>query len=617
LRLFFIIYFILSIVHATGPVASYCDYESGYTTDPSQPNYYHYTTGNDQEKCNSRMLRSLEVLNANYAPAAIQFVLHSDYPIMLHATDPGFDGFFERATGGTALSPNANDLKEHYNIPNALNIYIVDFVNTRDGTSGISTYPKDVGTTNIPGAFFKHGFLPGDVDGHASAEYDRTLMHEIGHYLGLLHISGIWYLKKGNRQRDLVNGDEDDCNEHGDTICDTPAEPGESGDAWYTNSSNRECIFHGYNGEYSPSDGMLKIGGYNSNGGLVYGWNGLNGDDYEIHNYNYCEEWEIEDSYGLIDHCYTYTNYDNMGDFFGTKNLPADCFSQNQSEYAAECHIDNYTHLPIGHNFMRAGTSPYNGCGLSPINDNNYYDETKSGFTEEQYLNIRYFAEHCYTGCWDPGACNFDTTSTHLLRNGGSSCEYSWETDKDCENDCLYTSNQISRSKRLDSITQSYQNLLSEDNLDCATDELYGDFTDEEWDNLIKIRKKVKQMMNNNINRTILDTIYIPVVFHNLYKLETLSANATLNPINFEINRIYPNPFNPTTTIRYGLNHNANIQVLIYDIQGRVITTLIDGFQTAGYHSIIWDASKFSSGIYFLNMSAGEFAETKKLVLIK
>ena len=181
----------------------------------------------------------------------------------------------------------------------------------------------------------------------------------------------------------------------------------------------------------------------------------------------------------------------------------------------------------------------------------------------------------------------------------------------------MYTSNQISRSKRLDSITQSYQNLLSEDNLDCATDELYGDFTDEEWDNLIKIRKKVKQMMNNNINRTILDTIYIPVVFHNLYKLETLSANATLNPISFEINRIYPNPFNPTTTIRYGLNHNANIQVLIYDIQGRVITTLIDGFQSAGYHSIIWDASKFSSGIYFLNMSSGKISKTKQLVLMK
>ena len=132
--------------------------------------------------------------------------------------------------------------------------------NKRDFTSGISTYPKDIGS-NLPGAFFKHGFLPGDVDGNASAEYDRTLMHEIGHYLGLLHINGVWYLKKGNRQRDLAIG-TDDCNEHGDTICDTPAEPGMSNGAWYTNSSDRECIYHGYGGSYDASDSTLQIGGH-------------------------------------------------------------------------------------------------------------------------------------------------------------------------------------------------------------------------------------------------------------------------------------------------------------------------------------------------------------------
>ena len=184
-------------------------------------------------------------------------------------------------------------------------------------------------------------------------------------------------------------------------------------------------------------------------------------------------------------------------------------------------------------------------------------------------------------------------------------------------NDCLQSSDQVSRSEGLDSITLSYLNSLSENDLDCATDELYGNFTDEVWDNLIKIRKKVKQMMNNNINRTILDTIYIPIVFHNLYKIETLSSNTTLNPINFEINQIYPNPFNPLTTIRYGLTQNSDIQISIYDITGKLITTLINEFQTSGYHSITWDASNFSSGIYFLKMSVENFTATRKLVLIK
>ena len=56
---------------------------------------------------------------------------------------------------------------------------------------------------------------------------------------------------------------------------------------------------------------------------------------------------------------------------------------------------------------------------------------------------------------------------------------------------------------------------------------------------------------------------------------------------------------------------------LIFDIAGRLITTLINEFRITGYHSIKWDASNFSSGIYFLNMSSGKISETKKLVLIK
>jgi hypothetical protein len=65
------------------------------------------------------------------------------------------------------------------------------------------------------------------------------------------------------------------------------------------------------------------------------------------------------------------------------------------------------------------------------------------------------------------------------------------------------------------------------------------------------------------------------------------------------------------------MNQNENIQASIYDINGRLITTLISEFQIIGNHYITWDASSYSSGIYFLNMSSGETFETKKLVLIK
>ena len=175
----------------------------------------------------------------------------------------------------------------------------------------------------------------------------------------------------------------------------------------------------------------------------------------------------------------------------------------------------------------------------------------------------------------------------------------------------------MSRSEGSDSITLSNLNSLSDNDLNCATDKLYGDFTGEVWDNLIKIRKKVKQMMNNDINRTTLDIIYIPIVFHNLYKIDPLSLDPILSPRTFKINQIYPNPFNPITTIRYSLSYNTDVQISIYDITGRLITTLFNEFQIAGYHSITWDASNFSSSIYLLSISSGKFTETQKLVLIK
>ena len=303
------------------PVASYCDYAGGFGIDS-----FEYETDNDQAICNQRMFRSLKVLNGNYAPSGIQFSLHPDYPNMLHATVPGFDGFYERATNGTETSPDANALKEHYNIPNTLNIYIVDLIMNSDGKSGISSYPWSAGV--LGGLFIKHGHLPGDVDAQSQADYKRTLMHEIGHYFGLLHINGTWYVSTDTlNKREFVSAN--DCNFNGDTICDTPAEPGMSNGAWYTNSNNRECIYHGYGGDYNSDDSTLQIGGYNNYFLFAEGnpeWEGY------YPRYNYCDAWGIEDSYGL-DHCKLFTNYDNVGDFFGTRDVnPDECNNDEQSE---------------------------------------------------------------------------------------------------------------------------------------------------------------------------------------------------------------------------------------------------------------------------------------------
>ena len=68
----------------------------------------------------------------------------------------------------------------------------------------------------------------------------------------------------------------------------------------------------------------------------------------------------------------------------------------------------NFSNLPKGNNFMRAESFIYDNCGLSPINDNIYYDGDIHGFTLEQYANIRYSAETDYSGCIDPNEVNYN-----------------------------------------------------------------------------------------------------------------------------------------------------------------------------------------------------------------
>jgi len=96
-----------------------------------------------------------------------------------------------------------------------------------------------------------------------------------------------------------------------------------------------------------------------------------------------------------------------------------------------------------------------------------------------------------------------------------------------------------------------------------------------------------------------------------------LSLYSGSIPDEFSIHNIYPNPFNPVTNIMYGLPENVNVKILIYDIYGNLVQTLINSNQTTGYHSLEWNASNHSSGLYFVRIIAGEFTNTQKLMLVK
>lgn len=89
-------------------------------------------------------------------------------------------------------------------------------------------------------------------------------------------------------------------------------------------------------------------------------------------------------------------------------------------------------------------------------------------------------------------------------------------------------------------------------------------------------------------------------------------------PEKYSLFDVYPNPFNPETTVRYDLTTSANVSISIYDLQGKKITTLLEGPENAGSHSVRWDASGLPSGIYFCNLTIDSKQRlTRKMLLVK
>jgi len=103
-----------------------------------------------------------------------------------------------------------------------------------------------------------------------------------------------------------------------------------------------------------------------------------------------------------------------------------------------------------------------------------------------------------------------------------------------------------------------------------------------------------------------------------------LASNDEINqlPHAFNLYNNYPNPFNPVTTLRYDLPEDALVNITIYDIMGRIVRTLINSQQNAGFKSIQWNAtndagSPLSAGLYLYKIQADNFVQTRKMVLLK
>ncbi len=88
-------------------------------------------------------------------------------------------------------------------------------------------------------------------------------------------------------------------------------------------------------------------------------------------------------------------------------------------------------------------------------------------------------------------------------------------------------------------------------------------------------------------------------------------------PNYFALGQNYPNPFNPSTKIQYAIPRSANVSLIVYDILGRQVATLVNEFKNAGIYTLDFNASSLASGVYFYKIQAGTFSDTKKMLLVK
>ena len=121
----------------------------------------------------------------------------------------------------------------------------------------------------------------------------------------------------------------------------------------------------------------------------------------------------------------------------------------------------------------------------------------------------------------------------------------------------------------------------------------------------------------NSANQTYIQLPLIGYIPNNVF------SNTTVIPDNYFLGQNYPNPFNPTTRIKFGIpksesgSQKSEVKLIIYNILGKEVATLVNENLSAGEHEVIWNAANLPGGVYFCRLVAGNYVESRKMILLK
>ncbi len=145
-----------------------------------------------------------------------------------------------------------------------------------------------------------------------------------------------------------------------------------------------------------------------------------------------------------------------------------------------------------------------------------------------------------------------------------------------------------------------------------TTDTIYPGFG--YW---VKVNQEDTLILSTNPTSALVNRIHFAPTPELPPSLPDGSVGGLQSPQRYALAQNYPNPFNPTTSISFSVPTRSHVLLRVYNLLGQLVSTLIDGEKGSGTYSVSWDASDRPSGMYLYRLEAGNFVETRKMVLIK
>ncbi len=118
-------------------------------------------------------------------------------------------------------------------------------------------------------------------------------------------------------------------------------------------------------------------------------------------------------------------------------------------------------------------------------------------------------------------------------------------------------------------------------------------------------------------NTKLIQQLLIDAINSNISATTGIAANNNVAPVTYNLSQNYPNPFNPSTTINFSIAKSGNVKIIIYDVIGREVKTLVNSYYSKGSYNITWNANSYPSGIYFYRIESNNYNTVKKMVLLK